>query len=465
MKHIIRNDDKYKGLLKRKILALCNISVIRSNYSNSKIKNQTMNITFQDIILAIKRPAYFLATLSMIFAASSGVVEAAAVGGQVQYRSIKMSDNGVSGSAITTGVGSGTNVSYRVTFRAATSYTIKGVVLDFCNGTGGTPFIGDSTCAAPTDFTVGATPTISTADYVVGASTTSGLGTTANWTPTSINSGQTFEMTNSTGFALTSGTDYTFEISGITNPSDLGTFYARLITYVSDTGSIASYAHGTPGTYQDYGGFALSTANIVQITAKVQETMTFCVSGTTTAPTFTAPADCTEAVPAAITLGHGTNNTLDGTAIDTNTVYTYASTNALHGLTIRAHNSNACGGLSTDNGTTCAIPAVGAGAGVIGTIVAGTANFGMRCHDSTGGTGSVACDANYLYDALNTDNYGMDSTTSGTNVTTTYGDVLASSTAPVSGVSNVYDFAATASDTTPAGIYTANMALIATGTF
>ncbi len=193
--------------------------------------------------------------------------------------------------------------------------------------------------------------------------------------------------------------------------------------------------------------------------------------------TLVAPEVCTSTTPPAIIIGHGTNNTLDSSQVDRNTVWTLASTNALRGITVRMHNSNACGGLSTDNGTTCPIPAVGPGTPA--PIVAGTAMFGMFCYDSPTGpigasnnvvvVGSALCNANYR-DAAHTtfpaDMYfGMDSTTLDDNVSSTFGDVVAASTAPVSNVLNRYDFAATASDTTPAGIYRANLAMIATGTF
>ncbi len=421
-----------------------------------------MNQTAQNTLNALKRPLYFLASTLMLFAGTSGIVYASAAGGQVQYRSFKIGNTGVKGGTITGGLGVGTGVTYRVTFRAATSYTIKGVVLDFCAGTGGTPFIGDSNCPDPTSFTMGTTPTVNTADYVVNSSTTAGLG--SGWSAAS-STGQTLTLTNSTGTALTSGTDYTFAISGITNPSVNETFYSRLITYTSDTGDIASYTHSTPGNYQDYGGFALSTANIVQVTAKVQETLSYCVVGVVM-PGATVPTSCTDTgiTAPAITLGHGTNNTLDPGAVDTNSVFSFTSTNALHGATIRMHNSNACGGLSTDNGTTCAIPAASSGSSSPAAIVAGTAAFGMYCNDSSGGSGdNITCDGNYN-DGTAT-HYGMDTQSIDDNVTTTFGDIVAQSTAPMNARMNKYDFAATASNTTPAGIYTANLAMIATGTF
>jgi hypothetical protein len=59
----------------------------------------------------------------------------------------------------------------------------------------------------------------------------------------------------------------------------------------------------------------------------------------------------------------------------------------------------------------------------------------------------------------------MDTTTAAEKVNTLYGDKIAASTGPINNVLNEYDFAATASNTTPAGIYTANLAMIATGSF
>lgn len=450
------------------MLALALTSMVLSTQGKVKIKQPTsfMNNFRQQL----KRPLSVLTVLGLLFASSPAVVLAAGAGGQVQFRSIKMSDSGVSGGTITTGVGSGTNVTYRVSFTSATSYTLKGLVVDFCSGTGGTPFIGDTNCPAPAAFTVGATPTIDTSAYTDDTTSTpvnyNSIG--SGWTATSLNSGQTFAMSNSTGFGVTAGTQYSFAITGVTNTSELGTFYARLITYDTDT-LPAAYTHAAPGAYQDYGGFALSTAYVIQVTAKVQETLTFCVSGSTTPPPGapTSPSNCTSTVVPAITLGHGTNNTLDTSAVDTNSVFTVTSTNALHGATIRMHTSNACGGLSIDNGVTCGILPVNAGGATPGAITAGQAFFGMRCNDSTNAdpilsVGAITCDTNY--NDGNVNHYGMDST-SLDNVTTTYGDRVASSNAPVNLLINKYDFAASAAATTPAGIYTTNLAMIATGTF
>lgn len=451
----------------------------------------------------IKRPLYFVAVLvSAASLTNVGVVFADATGGQVQSRSIMMSDNAVSGSSITSGVGSGTNVTYRVTFTPASSYTLKGIILDFCSGVGatpGTPFIGDSNCPLPTNFSIGASPTVDVSTptetppaYTGGPVTpATGIATSSSWTASSLadpstpGSHQVLKLTNADGIAVDPSTSYTFAISGITNPSDLGTFYGRLITYSSNTGDIDSYSHDNPGTYQDYGGFALSTANSVQVTAKVQETLSFCVVGTPTPVVpatlpVTPPATCADGSAPAITLGHGTNNTLDSGAIDTNGVFTFVSTNALHGVVIRMRNGNSngttttCGGLSIDNGATCGIPPVAAGAVAASPMTNGTAAFGMFCNQATADAAThigadVNCDSGYYNSshvtAPNDVYWGMDTTDVNDSVISTYGDEIASSSGPTNSAMNEFDFAATASDTTPAGIYKANLAMIATGTF
>ena len=71
--------------------------------------------------------------------------------------------------------------------------------------------------------------------------------------------------------------------------------------------------------------------------------------------------------------------------------------------------------------------------------------------------------------------FGMDNTTATAqvsgqsaysgSVSGTFGSTLAKSTGPTYRVQNRYIFGATAALTTPAGIYTSNMTMTATGTF
>jgi hypothetical protein len=231
-----------------------------------------------------------------------------------------------------------------------------------------------------------------------------------------------------------------------------------------------------------------------------------------------SPFDCTLATAPAVTLGtaHGTTIIIDNLNVYTGTDFTQLDTNATHGAVINMSNSNttcssAGGGLSADNGTTCAIPAVGAGAGTPSGITAGTAAFGLFVANSVitdpTGTGTVTPSGAYFSPSHcgptsasppicpNTGGagnffYGMDTTTSPAlyanagnaygpanpptgsnstgytgNVTSTLGSTIASTPSPVYKVDNGLTFAATSSLVTPAGIYTANMNLVATGTF
>lgn len=360
-------------------------------------------------------------------------------GGQVQSRAIYM----------TSSTPSASSVKYLVTFKPASTTSIKGIILDFCSGS---PIIGESTCSAPTSFSIG-TPTVTFASTSTGSGDpVTSTALPGSWTAASLNSGRTLKLTAAAGSgSLSTSTLYNFAITTVTNPSTTGTFYARIITYTSDTGDIASYAPGTEGSTDalDYGGIALSTASAISITAKVQETLTFCVSKA-------APGNgCTSTTTPTLTLGHGSPATLDTTLVDTDTAYTQISSNATSGVVVnlKVTSSTACAGLSKDSGSTCGIPAIGSFAA----MTAGTAAFGLNVANGSGGSGTVTANSNY---GTTSGSYGMRNATF-----STYGDAIESSSAPTANVNSLLTYAATASATTSAGIYTATHSLIATGTF
>jgi hypothetical protein len=377
-------------------------------------------------------------------------------GGQLEPRAIKMSD---------TKAGA-TNVSYDVQFKPATAGTIKGIVVDFCDGSS-SPIIGDTTCAATNipGFTVGASPTVVTnvtSDPTPAPQSYTYTQLGGTWVPTSSNTGRTFKMTNATGVAVTTGNIYNFTITGVTNPTTyVGTFYARIITYNSDTGDIATYAPGTEGSTsaKDYGGIALSTTQAISITAKIQEKLQFCVSGTD----FTG-VTCAGATTPALIIGQGTPvATLSPSRTDTTPAYTQVSTNATNGFIVRMKNSNTCGGLSKDAGVTC--PIGPAGTAAVAITPGATALFGMAASSNLAESFTSTGTVNPVAPYNGTGTYGMDATSAPANVTTTYGHPILDSAGPVDSVDNSLTFAATATNTTPAGLYTANMTLIATGYF
>ena len=417
---------------------------------------------------SFKRPAYVAAALVL---AVAGVAQgllfrkayAFPTGGSLINREIRISDARPDAA----------NVTYMVGFQPASNYTIKGIIVDFCSGAN-TPIINDTTCVIPPGFDITATPSVTTTSVDSGSSAYTSL--TGTWTATdhfnATSSGQTLRLTNSTGVAITAGTKYVFTINGVHNPSGTGTFYARIVTYTSDTEDVTTYTHAAAddgantNEAVDYGGIALSTAAVIDIRAKVQETLVFCVSGPASydgsgepvAPTI--GNGCTSGITTPnLVLGHGNNMILDNSQTDNDAAYMQASTNAQSGINIRMKNVSAttCGGLSRNGGTdNCPIAAVGASSA---TIPAGTAAlFGARFVPGSGITAASP------YNGA-AGNYGMDQTTVGNNVLSTYGSLIGSSAAPLSNIQSELQFAATATVTTPAGLYSAQLSLIATGTF
>jgi hypothetical protein len=373
--------------------------------------------------------------------------QVSALGGLVTSRSIQLSNS----------TPSATSTTYNVSFKATSAATVGGILIDFCSDS---PIIGSTSCTYPTGFTLGTTVTVSGL---------SGFTTNTGWVTTnSLQCGaaasnfQVLELTSSTPYAPSSfgSTPINFQITGVTNTSNTGTFYARIYTFdtAAHTPNTAAYCPSSPTTTRaagpftgelDYGGDALSTATNISLTATVMETLNFCVSAV-------APGTgCTGTSAPTLTLGHGSPKALDSTAVDTATAYTQVSSNAGSGVvvTLKDLTSTTCAGLSNDGGTSCTIPAIGA----FGVITAGTADFGLNVADGAGGTGSVTHNANY---GTTAGSYGMGTATYGT-----YGDPIESSSSATANVNSLLTYGATTSPTTPAGVYSVTDALIATGTY
>lgn len=360
------------------------------------------------------------AVFLMAVTASVLLAPQSALAGQISSRKIE----------VTSSTKAATGVSYKVTFTPQTT-AAQSLIVQFCDSA----IIG-STCTVPTGFTA------ASVGFTAGTGTTSwALGTAAD-APTAT----TVKITKSTGSNLaTSAVDFT--LTNVTNPTNAGSYYARIYTYGNTTYN--GYSSATSiGTTLDTGGFALSATDNVTINATVMETLTFCVNKA-------APGNgCTSlSTPINIVLGHGSPVTLDASAVDTDTMYTQLSTNAVSGAAVSLKTGNTCTGLSRDAGSTCPIP----GKGAFGTVSAGTAFFGLNVANGTGGTGTVTANGNY---GTTGGSYGM-----GSNVTSTYGDPIESSSAAVANVNSLLTYGATAAATTPAGVYAATHTYIATGTF
>lgn len=373
-----------------------------------------------------KRAIYGFAAVFLLAATTiSFLSPTKADAAQITSRSIQMSS----------GLNGATAVTYSVTYTPGGTTSTAGIVVDFCDDT---PIIGDTSCTYPAGFSLSAAPTVTF---------TSGI-TTTGWTATPSQAGagggsyQVLKLSNS-GSPTVAGTAINFTIAGITNPtSDNHSFYARVVTFGASA-DMANYT--TSGTTRaatfagmtDYGGIALSTGKVINITARVMESLAFCVYNAT----------CGD--DPSMTLGHGTNMVLDSTAVDTDTANFSISTNAQTGADVRLKGATLTSGANN-------IDAAGASAV---TLVAGTEAFGVRV--STSGT-SITADA--PYNGGSGTQYAFD-VSSTPNVTSLYGDEIADLSGPVNTSVSTLTFAATASNTTAAGIYTGAQQLIATGRF
>jgi hypothetical protein len=248
-------------------------------------------------------------------------------------------------------------------------------------------------------------------------------------------------------FTLGNGTS-----TGFTNPTTTNTtFYARILTYAT-TAAAQGYSSGSPGSYVDSGGIALSTTAQLTITAKVQEQLSLCI--------YTG-ANC-GAGGTAVTLGDSNGILSTGHSYTNITGKFQASTNAATGMNIYAQGSTL---TSAQSNTIAAIGATSA------TSSTGTEQFGF-CVATSGG--SVAAASPYNDSGCSSVTTGADDagtakfafdTSSTPNMTSLGGMKIAGSTGPSTVTTGTLAYLANISVTTKAGLYTTTQTFIGIGTY
>ncbi len=154
-------------------------------------------------------------------------------------RSITMADS-IAGSA---------SVIYELSFTYATASTVGSLRVQFCSE-GPLP---NTTCTPPAGFDA-STAALATQTGVTGFAV---LPAPANELLLSRPPG-----------AVAAGATAVYTFSGLHNPSNLGSFYARVATYASSDGS---------GPFTDFGGLALSINEKPTISAEVPPFLLFCL--------------------------------------------------------------------------------------------------------------------------------------------------------------------------------------------
>lgn len=340
-----------------------------------------------------------------------------------------------------------TGVNYTISFKPVVN--AGAFVVDFCNDS---PLVGQ-TCTAPADM-VTSSATSATSGFTDVAAVTNG------------GDHNTLRVVGS----MTAGNAVTVELAGITNPSVAGPLYARILTYTDATGAEA-YTSTAPGTHLDEGGVAASITDTVGVSGAVLESMIFCAASQAITPSC---GDASTHLPT-VKLGTTVGNTtvLDSQDTYEGTVYTQISTNAASGATIYLKNdTTGCGGLARAGAASfaegCGIkPALAAG------INDGDALFGIKTGTAAAAAG--APNPNGTVRAYNGGSGAYYNSTifkmnwvsgDATGVTGPYGDpLLDTNNAPVNDMGMPLTFGASAANNTPAGSYSADISLIATGKF
>lgn len=207
-----------------------------------------------------------------------------ASGAQLGYRSLTLSSSEVDASS-----------TYRLSFATVTPGAIGSISLQFCTNS---PFSNEP-CTAPIGFNATAA-TLSAQTGNTGFAISS--SSTANLILLTRNAAATFPG------------EATYTFSGIKNPSSLGSYYARVLTFASTDGS---------GPSSDYGGLVFAITNTISITATVPPYLIFCSAITISG------LNCSNAVGNAIDFGELSKN-----KASSGTSQLLAATNAKDGYSV-----------------------------------------------------------------------------------------------------------------------------------
>lgn len=370
-----------------------------------------------------------------------GLVPSFASAAQVTERSVELS----SSSKATPGV------AYKVSFTGVSE--AKAVVLDFCQNS---PLIG-STCNAPAGFSVSAA--------TVSGGFTKATGGTAN-------DANTYVVTGSVDGATE------INLANVTNPTAAGPLYVRIVTYDgADTAAAQTAATAYSSTalgsgVVDQGSAAASITDTIGVSGAVLESMTFCVAGEQIPTEGCADVDELDAPSVKLGKTNGDVTALDASEVSEGSIYSQISTNAVSGAVISLKSSAlGCGGLlrmgATDPEECNIAPALNTG------ITLGQAKFGVKvgatATNPSGGqagnsNGNIRAAAGSIYSSSAFALNYVDENASG--ITGPFGDpFLDTEGAPVSNKNMQITFGASVANNTPAGLYSTDLSLIATGKF
>lgn len=369
---------------------------------------------------------YAVALVLTVLLLSPSVISGFAVASMVSDRSITLSSSSVSS----------TGVTYKISFTSAGQAGT--MAIDFCKNS---PVFGHD-CDTMPGFSA-ENATIETSGFSIHSSSAGRL------------------VING---AIVESSQVTVEVEGMSNPSESGTFYARIATYDTATNAANAPVGELGDGSIDEGSVAMAITPTIGVSGIVPEAMTFCVSAKP------IQANCGSVEPPTLKLGQDIGGGVVALApgqISEGSVYVQISTNAINGGVIRLK-SNAvdCGGLIRAGApTACDIGP----AGTSGIQTGGNALFGVKTSVATDSPGADTL--GHLQPAegsiYNNDKFAMNFVAGNdSGVTSTYGDpFIDTAGAPVNNKNMQLTFGAYITSDTPAGDYSARVSLIATGRF
>lgn len=382
---------------------------------------------------------------------AQGLWPSHAAAAQLTTRSLSMSSS-ANGTIAMGAAGTGTNgqqARYTFSFTIPTSGNVGSVLFQVCT----TPFHGTA-CTSPTGFNAANVAALTSTEFTDFAVDTSTNLTGAPWNCTGSAPGRTncIAISDSTPATVTGAATISFgggSSDYITNPStDNQTFYVRITTY-----SAANFTSPV-----DTGTVANSTAQQIDITAKVQETLNFSVGATAISPNGNTCTPLNDS--GALTLGNIDGVLSFAQAYDAHS-YFRVSTNAGNGTTIYYSGDTLQSGANS-------IAAIGASPAVSDV---GSSQFGLAIDetDTAGGNGysfsSLAATPPYdngdgtIVDPGGTAQFAFETSSLTTPVEiASTGGVIACDTGSVRYLANI-------STTTPPGVYTTTITYLAVPVF
>jgi hypothetical protein len=276
----------------------------------------------------------FLSAVLVVATVSVGFKAETVQAAQITNRNLVLESQGSTGGSMPGGT-----VGHRFNFTVATTNNIGSIKFEYCT-------IASGTCTTPTG--------LNTTSATIGDQT----GATGFVNITKPSNGIVY-ISRASAASIASTTNVSYLLSSVVNPTTANeTFFVRISTYAS---------LDTTGTPVDTGTVTASTANAIQLSGVMPESLIFCTAETISAPS--GVPDCSSAIDGTINF----NQLFSPTDTATASSQMAASTNATTGYIITVNGTTLTSGSNTISGI----------GGSAAASTRGTPQFGLNLRANT----------------------------------------------------------------------------------